>query len=345
MNFASDNTAGAAPEIIDAILRANSGTDSSYGADQASKRLTRKFCDFFDADVTVFPVATGTSANALALASLTPRHGVIFCHQGAHIHVDECGAPEFYTSAKLVPIPSPDGKVHVGGLREAVKIFQRGVVHHAQPASISLSQSTELGTVYTPAEVSAISAFARDQQLAMHMDGARFSNALVSLGCSPADVTWKAGIDVLSFGATKNGALAAEAVIFFDSKRVGDFGYMRKRAGHLFSKMRFLSAQLEAMLDGDLWRRLATHANSMATKLETGLRAIPGVAVTQAVQANEVFFTVPSHKVRKALEEKGARFLLWSPPEDEIPLIRLVCSWATARDDVDSFISAVRASL
>lgn len=345
MNFASDNTAGAPPEIIDAIVRANSGTDSSYGADQASKRLTRKFSDFFGADVTVFPVATGTSANALALATITPRHGVVFCHQGAHINVDECGAPEFYTSAKLVPVASPDGKVTVSALRDAVKLFQRGVVHHVQPASISLSQATELGTVYTPADIGAISAFARDQQLAMHMDGARFSNALVSLDCSPADITWKAGIDVLSFGATKNGALAAEAVIFFDSKHVGDFGYMRKRAGHLFSKMRFLSAQLEAMLDGDLWRRLATHANAMATRLEAGLRAIPGVTVTQAVQANEVFFTVPNHKVRKALEEKGARFLLWSPPEDDVPLIRLVCSWATPQDDVDGFISLVRKSV
>jgi threonine aldolase len=342
MNFASDNTAGAPPEIIDAIVRANSGTDSSYGADQASRRLTRKFSDFFGTDVTVFPVATGTAANALALASITPRHGVVFCHQGAHIHVDECGAPEFYTSAKLVPVPSPDGKVTLSGLRDAARHFHRGDVHHAQPASISLSQSTELGTVYATSDVSAISAFARAEQLAVHMDGARFSNALVSLGCTPADVTWKAGVDVLSFGATKNGALGAEAVIFFDSAHVGDFSYMRKRAGHLFSKMRFVSAQLEAMLDGDLWRRLATHANSMATRLEAGLGAIPGVTLAQPVQANEVFFTVPNHTARRALLDRGAKFLLWSPPADEIPLIRLVCSFATPAEDVDRFVGCVR---
>lgn len=342
MNFASDNTAGAAPEIIDAIVRANAGTDSSYGADQATKRLTRKFSDFFGTEVTVFPVATGTAANALALASVTPRHGVIFCHTGAHIHVDECGAPEFFTGAKLVTVPAADGKVTPGGLREALKQFQKGVVHHAQASTISLSQATELGTVYTPAEVAAISGCAKEQQLALHMDGARFSNALVSLGCTPADVTWRAGVDVLSFGATKNGALAAEAVIFFNQARIDDFPYMRKRAGHLLSKMRFVSAQLEAMLDDSLWHRLAAHANSMAARLEAGLRQIPGVTLAQPVQANEVFFTLANQKARKALEDKGARFLLWSPPEDDIPLIRLVCSFATPAEDVDRFLGVVR---
>ena len=345
MNFASDNTAGAAPEIIDAIVRANTGADTSYGADRISARLNQKFSALFEKEVTVFPVATGTAANALALASITPQHGAIFCHQGAHINVDECGAPEFYAGTKLVAVASADGKLTPGAIRAALRHFQRNVVHHVQPWTISLSQATELGTVYSRSELGHLSDCARAEHLLIHMDGARFANAVASTKCTPAELTWKAGIDVLSFGATKNGALAAEAAIFFDRKHEGYFPYLRKRGGHLFSKMRFVSAQLEAMLDNDLWLRLASHANAMASRLEEGLRNVAAVKVDQPVEANEVFIALPSHQARRALEAKGAIFLLWSPTEDEVPLIRLVCSFATTPQEVDAFLAALRQSV
>lgn len=345
MNFLSDNTAGAAPEVMEAVVRANTGTDSSYGADAISRRLKQKFSDLFGRDVAVHPVLTGTAANALSLATLCPNWGAVLCHEGAHIHVDECGAPEFYSGAKLVPVAGDAGKMSPEGVEKALGHFQRGFVHHVQPAAISLTQATELGTVYAPAEIAAISAIARRERMSLHMDGARFANAVVGAGVSPADLTWKSGVDVLSFGATKNGALAAEAVIFFDPARVADFEYRRKRAGHLTSKMRFVSAQLEAMLDNGLWLKLATNANSMARRLESGLKAMQGVSVALPVQANEVFFTLPDHATRQRIEQKGARFYVWSPAHEPRPLIRLVCSFATTGEDIEAFLDAVRKSL
>ncbi|MEQ1754801.1 MAG: low specificity L-threonine aldolase [Micropepsaceae bacterium] len=342
MHFVSDNTAGAPTQILDAIVRANSGIDKSYGADRISARLTGKFSELFETQVVAFPVATGTAANALSLATLTPPHGAIFCHEGAHINVDECGAPEFYSGAKLVTVASPDGKVSPANLAPALGHFQRGVVHHVQPTTISIAQSTELGTVYTPADVKALGDFAKREGLALHMDGARFANAVAHLGCAPADVTWRAGVDVMSFGATKNGAIAAEAVIFFNQGLIRDFGYRSKRGGHLVSKARFVSAQLEAMIDDGLWLKLAAHANAMALRLEAGLRRISGVELTQPVEANEVFFTLPDQSKRKSLERQGATFYLWSPAKDPVPLIRLVCSFATREQDVDDFLAAVK---
>jgi len=345
MNFLSDNTAGAAPEVMDAVARANAGTESSYGADPITQRLKRKFSDLFEREVVVHPVLTGTAANALSIATLSPPYGAVLCHAGAHIHVDECGAPEFYAGAKLVPVEGAAGKVSPEGLKAALGHFQRGFVHHVQPAAISLTQSTELGTVYSPGEIAAISELARQQHMTLHMDGARFANAVAGAGVSPAELTWKAGVDVLSFGATKNGALAAEAVIFFDPARVADFEYRRKRAGHLTSKMRFVSAQLEAMLDNGLWLKLASSANAMARKLEAGLRDMQGVSVILPVQANEVFFTLPDHATRQRVEQKGARFYVWSPSHEPVPLIRLVCSFSTTQADIEAFLDAVRRSL
>lgn len=220
MNFKSDNTAGAAPEVLAALARVNDGVEASYGDDAVTRRLGEKLSTLFEKDVAVFPVATGTAANSLALATLTPHYGAVFCHEGAHIHVDECGAPEFYSQgAKLVPLKGAHGKLTPGAIKAALGHFQRGFVHHPQPAMISITQATELGTTYTPAEVDALSRFARAERLSLHMDGARFANALAHLKCKPADITWKAGVDVMSFGVTKNGALAAEAVIFFDPLR------------------------------------------------------------------------------------------------------------------------------
>ncbi len=343
MNFMSDNAAGAAPEILAALARANGGTAASYGGDQITARLTDKFSTLFEKKVAVFPVATGTAANSLALATLSPHYGAVFCHESAHIHVDECGAPEFFSGgAKLVPLKGAQGKVTPAAIKAALGHFQRGFVHHPQPAAISITQATEHGTSYTPSEVETLARFAKAEKLALHMDGARFANALAFLKCTPAEITWKAGVDAMSFGVTKNGALAAEAVIFFDPARVADVEYRRKRSGHLFSKMRFLSAQIEAMLDGDLWLKLAGHANAMAAKLGNGLKEIPGFALTQPVEANEIFPKLPSAAAMKALEDAGAKFYLWEPVTDGRPVIRLVCSFATKESEVDQFLAAAK---
>jgi len=266
MNFRSDNVTGVAPEILAALAAANAGSAAAYGEDAVTKRLAQRFAALFEHAVEVFPVATGTAANALALATLVPSWGVIYCHEAAHIQVDECGAPEFFAGgAKLLPLAGDDAKLRPEVVERA--IGGQGVVHHAQPAAISISEATEAGTLYRPEEIAALGALARRHGLALHMDGARFANAVAALGCSPAELSWRAGVDALSFGATKNGALAAEAVIFFDPAKVKGFAYRRKRGGHLLSKMRFLSAQLEAYLADDLWLANARHANAMAARL------------------------------------------------------------------------------
>lgn len=344
MNFISDNTAGAAPEILAALARANEGVAANYGDDEITARLTGKLSKLFEKDVAAFPVATGTAANALALATLTPHYGAVVCHEGAHIHYDECGAPEFFTGgAKLVPLKGARGKLHPDAIIAALGHFQRGVVHHVQPSTISITQATEHGTCYTPAEVAAISRVAKTQRMSLHMDGARFANALAFLKCTPAEITWKAGVDAMSFGLTKNGALAAEAVIFFDPARVADFAYRRKRAGHLFSKMRFFSAQVDAMLDGGLWLRLASHANAMAQRLAEGLKALPGCDLEHPTEANQVFVRLPSEAAMKALEAGGAKFYQWEPIVDR-PLIRLVCAFATREAEVDQFLALGRSA-
>ncbi len=342
MNFMSDNAAGAAPEVLAALARANDGTAASYGADEITARLTEKLSTLFEKDVAVFPVATGTAANSLALATLTPHYGAVLCHDGAHIYEDECGAPEFYSGgAKLVPIAGAHGKLMPSSIAATLAHFQRGFVHHVQPAVISLTQATERGTSYTPAEVAAIASVAKKDGMSMHMDGARFANALAFLKCTPAQVTWKAGVDAMSFGVTKNGALAAEAVIFFDPKRAADLDYRRKRGGHLFSKMRFLSAQIEAMLDDGLWLRLAGHANDMAQRLGSGLAHLPGFALEHPVEANEVFARLPSRTAMAALIAAGGKFYPWGPVTD-YPLIRLVCSFATREAEVEQFLVAAK---
>ncbi len=342
MNFKSDNTAPAAPEILMALARVNDGVAGNYGDDHVTDRLKAKFSALFEKEVAVFPVATGTAANALSLAHLTPPHGAVFCHEGAHIHVDECGAPEFFSQgAKLVPLKGARGRITPEAVKAGFALHQRGVVHHAQPATISITQATELGTCYSLGEIEALSRFAKAERLALHMDGARLANAIAHLKCTPAEATWKAGVEALSFGFTKNGAMAAEAVVFFDPKRAADMAYRRKRAGHLFSKMRFLSAQIEAMLDSGLWLKLAAHANAMATRLANGLHSIPGVAVEQPVEANELFVRLPSIAAQKALESAGAKFYEWEPPTEGRPLIRLVCAFSTTQAEIDAFLSAI----
>ncbi|MDE1150670.1 MAG: low specificity L-threonine aldolase [Azospirillaceae bacterium] len=337
MNFMSDNVVGCAPEILAALAAANEGAVPSYGADPLTERVTRDLAELFETDVTVFPVATGTAANALALSVLTPPYGAIYCHDEAHIQVDECGAPELLSGgAKLMPLPGAHGKIDTGTLATALEKGGAGFVHHVQPAALSLTQATESGTVYTPDEVAALADIARGHKLRVHMDGARFANAVAHLACAPADITWRAGVDVLSFGATKNGALAAEAVIFFDKALADSFGYRRKRAGHLFSKMRFLSAQLDAYLTDGLWLRLATHANAMAARLAQGLGALPGVGLRSPVQANEVFAIMPE-PMTAGLEAAGFHFYRWDGPVN-----RLVTAWNTEPAHVDAFLATAR---
>jgi threonine aldolase len=339
VNFSSDNVAGISPEILAALAAANTGTQPSYGEDAISARLERRLADIFEHEVAVFPVATGTAANALALSTLVPPWGVVYCHAEAHIAVDECGAPEFYAAgARVAGIAAPHGKIGVDDLA-ALLPGGKGVVHHMQPAAISLTQASEAGTVYGVEETAAIAELARRHGLGLHVDGARFANALVHLGCAPADITWRAGVDVLSFGATKNGAAAAEAVIFFDPAKAADFAFRRKRGGHLFSKMRFLSAQLDAYLEDDLWLRNARHANAMATRLAKGLQQIAGVRLRHPVEANELFVEMPDPLI-EALFAKGFQFYRWDGPRGNC--VRLVTAFNTAAANVDAFLTTAR---
>jgi threonine aldolase len=335
MDFRSDNVAGVSPSILKALAAAGEGAASAYGADEVTARLERRFAALFEHEVAVFPVATGTAANALALAALTPPWGVVYSHEDAHVAIDECGAPEFFSGAKLVTIAGEHGKITPDGI--AARLGERGFVHHAQPAAISISETTEAGTIYRPDEIAALGAFARQEGLALHIDGARFANAVAALGCAPADLTWRAGVDALSFGATKNGALAAEAVILFDHAKAAELGYRRKRAGHLLSKMRFLSAQLEAYLEDGLWLRNARHANAMAARLAAGLGALGGARLCHPAEANEVFVELPQ-SVLAALEADGFKFYRWHGPAASA--IRLVASFATRAEDVDAFLAA-----
>jgi threonine aldolase len=343
MNFASDNTAGAAPEIMAALSRANDGHAVSYGGDEVTARLKARLAEIFEHEVDVFPVVTGTAANALSLAAIAPPYGAVICHELSHIHLDECGAPEMFSGgAKLLAVGGAGGKVEPVAVQAVLDAYPAGIVHHVQPAALSLTQSTELGTVYSVAEIEALSGIARLRGLRLHMDGARFANAVASLGVSPADLTWKAGIDILSFGATKNGALAAEAVIVFNRDIGSDLAFRRKRAGHLLSKMRFVSAQLEAYLEGGLWLRLAAHANAMAARLAAGLAAA-GVEIPVVPQANEIFPRLPKTAIER-LRAAGARFHPWPMAGDgaETRTIRLVTSFQTTEEEISRFLALLR---
>lgn len=337
MNFLSDNAYGAAPEILTALQQANAGTAAPYGEDEITARVRHRFAQVFGRELAAFPVITGTAANALALATLSPPYGAIFCHEHSHIVVDECAAPEFFSGgARLVPIPGVHGKLTIETVQRALGLY-RGGVHSAKPSAISIAQATERGTVYSVAEISALAALAHSEGMALHMDGARFANALAHLGCAAADIAWKAGVDALSFGATKNGALAAEAVIFFDPARAGDFEYRRKRAGHLLSKMRFISAQLDAYLAEDRWLKWARIANAFAQRMAEGLSHIPDVQIVEPVEGNEVFADIPGALARW-LREAGAQFYEWEKRADGRTLIRLVLSFLTPAADVSEFL-------
>jgi len=340
MNFCSDNVAGVAPQILAALDAANQGASAAYGNDALTKKLDQHLAAIFERPVIAFPVATGTAANALALSVMTPPYGAVYCHDEAHIAVDECGAPELYTGgAKLKTLPGANGKITADTVAAALADGRAGDVHHVQPAALSLTQATECGTVYKPAEIAAITAVTRQHGLKVHMDGARFANAVAHLNLSPAEITWKAGVDVLSFGGTKNGALAAEIVVFFDEALAATFAFRRKRAGHLISKMRFISAQLDTYLTDGLWLKLARHANSMAQRLVQGLTALPGVKLLYPVEANEIFIQLPVPTVN-GLREAGFDFYDW--PGMPAGTIRLVTAFNTEQPAVDQFIATAR---
>ncbi|MEX2617858.1 MAG: beta-eliminating lyase-related protein [Alphaproteobacteria bacterium] len=340
-NFCSDNTAGASPEILDALSRAGrAGAMMPYGADPLSRKVEKRLAEIFDTDLTVCFVATGTAANSLALAALCPPYGAIYCHPDSHVNVDECNGPEFFTGgAKLVTVGGPDGKLDPGALEIALDQGWAGVEHHAQPAAVSLTQASEAGTVYRPDETAAIAEVCRRHGLGLHVDGARFANALATLGCAPAAVSWRAGVDVLSFGATKNGALAAEAVLFFRRDDAAGFRFRRKRAGHLVSKMRFVSAQFDAYLEGGLWLANARHANAMAARLAAGLRGIAAARFVHPVEANELFISLPV-EIREGLAADGFAFYPW--PAGGPECVRLVTAFDTPVDAVDAFIASAR---
>jgi threonine aldolase len=339
MNFCSDNVTGVAPEIMAALAAANAGAAMGYGNDDITRRVEKLVAELFETEVTVFPVATGTAANALALSVMAPSYGAIYCHEGAHINVDECGGPELFTGgAKLIDLPGANGKLDAALILDELAEGTQGNVHCAQPAAVSLTQATERGTVYKPDEIREISELAHKHKLKVHMDGTRFANAVAGLGCVPADLSWRAGVDVLSLGGTKNGAMSAEAIIFFDRSLAASFGYHRKRGGHLFSKMRFVSAQLEALLKDGLWLRHASHANRMARRLADGVARIPGVEILNPIEANLFFARMPE-PVLAGLEADGFRFYREGGPQ----AIRLVAAFNTDSAQVDAFIaSAVR---
>jgi threonine aldolase len=349
MNFASDNTAGVAPAILAAIARANDGYALGYGDDAVTARVEQRLAEVFEHEVAVFLVPTGTAANALALAQLTPPWGAVLCHAESHIVTDECGATEFYGGGvKLVTLPGEGCKIAPATLQPALERGPWGGPHHVTAAAVSLSQATEAGTIYRASEIRQLAEIAHARNVAVHLDGARFANALVRTNATPAEITWRAGVDVLSFGATKGGALAAEAVIFFDPARANGMPERRKRGGHLLSKHRFLAAQFDAYLTDDLWLDLARHANQMADRLAQGLSS-SGIKPVWPVEANEVFVPL-SEQADRRLKVAGALYYPWSigslPPGLIIPpgatLMRLVTSFSTTQAEVDRFVAIAR---
>jgi threonine aldolase len=342
MFFTSDNASGAAPEILAAVARANEGFARSYGADDSMARVTKRVREVFDhPEAAVYLVATGTAANSLALALYAQPWSAVYAHESAHIALDECGAPEFYTGgAKLVGVPGDHGKMTPETLGAALARTPQGDVHSVQRGMVSITNVTEAGTVYTSAEVAALTAVAKAHGLPCHMDGARFTNALVTTNASAADMTWAAGIDVLTFGGTKNGCLGVEAVVIFDPAKAWEFELRRKRGGHLFSKHRFLSAQMEAYLTDDLWLRLAGHANTMGARLAQGITAIPDTHLTYPVQANMMFPEWPAG-THARMHAKGAAYYQMPAPQGR-EAARLVTSWNTTEAEVDGLLEVLK---
>jgi len=338
MHFASDNAGPVAPEIFRALEAANEGHAVAYGADAATQALEKKMQALFEApDARMFLVASGTATNVLALATLTRPWETIYCHAQSHISVSECNAPEFYTAgAKLTLVEGPSGKIDPAALDAALAATSTDQLPDTRKGPVSLTQVTDLGAVYSIDEIRAVTSVAAARGCACHMDGARFANALVALGCSPADMTWRAGIDALSFGGTKNGLMGAEAVLFFDPSKAYDFEHRRRRGAHLLSKQRFLAAQYEAYLSGDLWLELAAKANRAGALLAEAVRSIGGAQLLHPADANMLFVEWPA-EVDTRLRKAGAVFYGQGAAENGRCRARLVTNWATRDADIQRF--------
>ena len=333
-SFASDNNAGVHPEVLEAIARANQGHVVAYGDDDYTRSATRKFEEHFGTDIAVFFTFNGTGANVLGLQALSRPYHAVLCSEYAHIYSDECGAPEKHTGCKLIPLPHEDGKITLESVRHAYHGI--GDQHHVQARVISITQSTEMGTVYRPEEIRELARFAHEHDMFLHLDGARLANAAASLGQSLRQATRDLGVDVLSFGGTKNGIMGGEAVVFFNRALSADFLYLRKQGMQLASKMRFIAVQFEALLTNDLWRSSAEHANRMARLLEAEIRRIPQVRVVWKVEANGVFAQIPRQAIGKIKE----RYFFYPWIEEEC-IVRWMCSFDTTEEDVKEFAQFV----
>ena len=348
MNFASDNSGPAHPSILKAIIAANEGYTASYGTDDIMHDVNHKIRELFDAPkAETYLVATGTAANSLSLACICRPWETVFCHPHSHVNEDECGAPEFFTGgSKLTLINGDDAKISIENLHKAIADTGLLGVHNVQRGAVTITNATERGTVYTPEEVSEISEVARSYNMECHLDGARFANALAYLECTPAELSWQSGIDIMTLGGTKNGLLGAEAVIIFDPELAWEFELRRKRSGHLFSKHRYLSAQMRAYLECGLWLKFAAQANSAAKRLSEQLEKSPHLSVLHPVEANIIFISLP-RRLHKHAVDLGANYYLFPPDQnsdgndDEFLTARLVCNWSTTDEEVDTFLNIV----
>ncbi len=337
IDFRSDNTGRAAPEILDSLVRANSGTALGYGADEWTAQLQDRYSELFETKVRVFPVATGTAANALSLASISPSWGLVFCSAAAHINTAEANAAGFFGGGlKLAPVAGEHGKVDATALAEALAGFPLGQLHRGQPAAVSLTQASDLGAVYRLDEVRAVAEVAKARGLYTHMDGARFANALARLQCPPADLSWRSGVDILSFGATKNGGALCDAIVVFKPEITDGLAVQLRRAGQVWSKMRFASAQLMAYIENGLWLRLATASNRAAARIAGGIEGTPGLKLVAPVEANEIFLELPNG-VMDALEDDGFQFYRRSAT-----LARFVCRFDVTDAEADALVASLK---
>jgi threonine aldolase len=337
IDYRSDNTGRAAPEILDAIVRANTGTALGYGADEWTARLQERFSELFETKVRVFPVATGTAANALALAATSPSWGLVYCSEAAHINTSEANAAGFFGGGlKLAPVAGKDGRIDPDAFARTLAAIQAGQLHRGQPAAVNLTQASDLGTVYALDDIRAIADVAKTRGLKVHMDGARFANALARLGCSPAEMSWRAGVDILSFGATKNGGALCDAIVVFTPELADGLAVQLRRAGQVWSKMRFASAQLMAYIEHGLWLSLATASNAAAARIADGIAGLPGLRLVAPVEVNEIFLELPT-RVMDALDQDGFQFYRRSAT-----LARFVCRFDTSEAESDALVAALR---
>ena len=336
IDYRSDNTGRAAPEILEALVRANHDTALGYGADEWTAALQRRYSELFETAVRVFPVATGTAANALSLAALGPSWGIVYCSEAAHINTSEANAAGFFGGGvKLMPVAGEHGKISADRLAEALAAISPGQLHRGRPSAVSLTQATDLGAVYTLDEIRAVATVTNSRGLRLHMDGARFANAVARLGCSPAEASWRAGVDIMSFGATKNGGALCDAIVVFAPELADGLAFQLRRAGQVWSKMRFASAQLIAYVENGLWLELARSSNAVAARLAAGLRAIPGARLLAPVEANEVFLELPAAAM-DALERDGFQFY-----RRNAGLARFVCRFDATDGEADALVAAL----